>query len=174
MSRPEGRLHAATVPTPAGRLTLLGRAGVLVAAGFAAPAALQDRLPAPLRQLPLVGGGLDGPQAAFAGYLAGDLAALDRVRVAQPGTAFRAAVQQSLRAVPAGTTISYAELARRAGAPTAVRAAAGACAANLLAVVVPCHRVVARDGSLHGYRYGLAVKEWLLGHERSALGRPAG
>src|SRR5262249_8984518 len=71
----------------------------------------------------------------------------------------------AMRAVPAGTTISYAELAARAGQPTAPRAAGAACAANLIAPVIPCHRIVGRDGSLHGYYYGLPCKERLLAHQ---------
>lgn len=78
------------------------------------------------------------------------------------GTAFQQRVWQALRAVPAGATISYAELAARIGAPSAARAVAGACAANPLAVAIPCHRVVRHDGGLSGYRWGVARKQTLL------------
>lgn len=81
------------------------------------------------------------------------------------GTAFQQRVWQALRAIPAGTTLSYAELARRLGVPTAIRAVAGACAANTLAVAIPCHRVVRSDGSLAGYRWGVARKRALLDRE---------
>jgi AraC family transcriptional regulator of adaptative response/methylated-DNA-[protein]-cysteine methyltransferase len=84
------------------------------------------------------------------------------------GTAFQLRVWEALRAIPAGETVSYAELARRLGAPRAVRAVAGACAANGLAVAVPCHRVVREDGGLAGYRWGLARKAALLARERDA------
>jgi AraC family transcriptional regulator of adaptative response/methylated-DNA-[protein]-cysteine methyltransferase len=84
------------------------------------------------------------------------------------GTAFQARVWRALQAVPAGETVSYAELARRLGAPRAVRAVAGACAANPLAVAIPCHRVVRSDGGLSGYRWGVARKRALL--EREAAG----
>ena len=77
-----------------------------------------------------------------------------------------------MRAVPAGTTISYAGLAERAGLTRAARAAGSACAANLIAPVVPCHRAVRTDGSLGGYYYGLARKEWLLRHEGAAPAAP--
>ncbi len=81
------------------------------------------------------------------------------------GTAFQQRVWEALRAVPAGTTTSYAELARRLGRPTATRAVARACAANPLAVAIPCHRVVRTDGGLSGYRWGVARKRTLLERE---------
>lgn len=83
------------------------------------------------------------------------------------GTAFQQRVWQALREIPVGTTVSYSELAQRIGAPNAVRAVAGACAANTLAVVVPCHRVVRTDGSLSGYRWGVERKRTLLARESS-------
>lgn len=86
------------------------------------------------------------------------------------GTAFQHRVWHALRQIPPGTTISYAELARRIGAPKAVRAVAGACAANRLAVAVPCHRVVRHDGSLSGYRWGVERKRELLSREVAAAG----
>jgi methylated-DNA-[protein]-cysteine S-methyltransferase len=70
-----------------------------------------------------------------------------------------------MRAVVPGTTVSYATLAAQAGNPAAPRAAGAACAANLIAPVVPCHRVLRTGGRLGGYYYGLDRKEWLLRHE---------
>lgn len=81
------------------------------------------------------------------------------------GTAFQHRVWQALRKIPAGTTASYAEIARRIGSPQAVRAVAQACAANKIAVAIPCHRVVRTDGSLSGYRWGVARKRTLLARE---------
>ncbi len=81
------------------------------------------------------------------------------------GTAFQQRVWQALREIPAGTTASYAEIAARIGAPRAVRAVAQACAANHLAVAIPCHRVVRSDGNLSGYRWGVARKRELLERE---------
>ena len=78
------------------------------------------------------------------------------------GTAFQQRVWQALRAIPPGTTVSYAELAERIDAPRAVRAVAQACAANRIAVAIPCHRVLRRDGSLSGYRWGVERKRALL------------
>lgn len=81
------------------------------------------------------------------------------------GTAFQQRVWQALRAIPAGHTVSYAGLAAAIGRPAATRAVAGACAANTLAVAVPCHRVVRSDGGLSGYRWGAGRKRALLDRE---------
>ncbi|HUG26037.1 bifunctional DNA-binding transcriptional regulator/O6-methylguanine-DNA methyltransferase Ada [Piscinibacter sp.] len=81
------------------------------------------------------------------------------------GTAFQQRVWQALRQVPAGRTVSYTEIAQRIGAPSAVRAVAQACGANALAVAIPCHRVVRRDGALSGYRWGVERKRALLARE---------
>ena len=84
------------------------------------------------------------------------------------GTPFQQRVWQALRAIPAVSTASYTDIAGRIGQPHAVRAVAGACAANVLAVAIPCHRVIRSDGSLSGYRCGLQRKHELLQRE----GRP--
>ncbi len=81
------------------------------------------------------------------------------------GTAFQQRVWQALQSIPAGQTASYRDVAERIGSPKAVRAVAGACAANALAVVVPCHRVVRNDGGLSGYRWGVERKRVLLEKE---------
>jgi AraC family transcriptional regulator of adaptative response/methylated-DNA-[protein]-cysteine methyltransferase len=81
------------------------------------------------------------------------------------GTAFQQRVWQALQEVPVGETVSYAEVARRIGSPKAVRAVAGACAANKLAVAIPCHRVVRNDGALSGYAWGVERKRALLDRE---------
>ncbi|MBV9782253.1 MAG: bifunctional DNA-binding transcriptional regulator/O6-methylguanine-DNA methyltransferase Ada [Acidisphaera sp.] len=83
------------------------------------------------------------------------------------GTAFQRKVWETLQTIPAGATLSYAELAARVGNPKAVRAVAGACAANALAVAVPCHRVVGAHGGLAGYRWGVARKRRLLEREQA-------
>jgi AraC family transcriptional regulator of adaptative response/methylated-DNA-[protein]-cysteine methyltransferase len=81
------------------------------------------------------------------------------------GTAFQQRVWQALRKIPTGATASYADIARRIGAPKSVRAVAQACAANRLAVAIPCHRVVCNDGGLSGYRWGVERKRALLDRE---------
>jgi AraC family transcriptional regulator, regulatory protein of adaptative response / methylated-DNA-[protein]-cysteine methyltransferase len=82
------------------------------------------------------------------------------------GTLFEQRVWQALRDIPAGTSLTYSELAAAVGAPGAVRAVASACAANAIAVAIPCHRVLRRDGTLSGYRWGVARKRALLDREQ--------
>lgn len=82
------------------------------------------------------------------------------------GTAFQMRVWEELRRIPRGQRISYGELARRIGRPKAARAVARACAANPLAILTPCHRVVRENGDLAGYRWGIERKWWLLEQEQ--------
>lgn len=84
------------------------------------------------------------------------------------GTAFQQRVWQALAEIPAGETASYADVAAKIGKPTAVRAVAQACAANALAVAIPCHRAVRNDGALSGYRWGVERKRALLDREAAA------
>lgn len=86
------------------------------------------------------------------------------------GTSFQERVWRALLATSAGQTLSYAELAARIGQPRAARAAAGACASNSLAVVVPCHRAVRGSGELSGYKWGVQRKQVLLEMERAVAG----
>jgi methylated-DNA-[protein]-cysteine S-methyltransferase len=159
-------LIATTVATPLGEMSLLGTADCLHVAAFGNDLDdLRDRLPHALRGEP-VRRGETPAAAALRDYFAGDVRALDRVDVHQPGGPFHTAVWREMRAIPPGTTVSYGELAARAGAPRAARAAGSACARNAVCLFVPCHRVVGRDGSLGGYYYGLATKRSLLDHER--------
>ncbi|MEN3535375.1 methylated-DNA--[protein]-cysteine S-methyltransferase [Microbispora sp. ZYX-F-249] len=159
-----------TLPTPVGPLAILARDGVLVAAGFTAdPREMVARLSPSLRALPLREGDLGDAAEAVRDYLDGKVDALDRIPAEQPGTPTRQRLYEALRAVPAGTTVSYAQLAEKAGLPrTAARAAGAACAQNLIAPFVPCHRVLPSTGGYGGYYYGTSVKEWLLAHESRA------
>ena len=102
-------------------------------------------------------------------YLAGDLESLDAIPVDVEGTAFQQKVWKALRRIPAGRTISYGELARRIGMPSAMRAVGAANGANPVPLVVPCHRVIGASGKLTGYGGGMRRKEWLLRHEGAAF-----
>jgi methylated-DNA-[protein]-cysteine S-methyltransferase len=102
-------------------------------------------------------------------YFDGDLTSLDEVDVALHGTPFQQRVWTTLRTVTAGTTASYAKLAGRVGAPSAVRAVGAANGANPVAIILPCHRIIGSNGSLTGYGGGLDRKRWLLQHERARL-----
>jgi methylated-DNA-[protein]-cysteine S-methyltransferase len=106
---------------------------------------------------------------AMCDYFLGDLGAIDSIPVTTGGTSFQREVWAALRTIQAGTTLSYAALARQLGRPKSVRAVGAANAANPVAIVVPCHRVIGTDGSLSGYGGGISRKRWLLVHEGVAL-----
>jgi methylated-DNA-[protein]-cysteine S-methyltransferase len=177
-----GPLLAVVLPSPAGDLTaLLTEDGVVRAAGFAPVAAMAARLPRVVGR-PVLGPGVLGPDAApvlvpaadpaarqvaeaVARYADGEPDALGSVPVAQPGGPFQQRAWAAMRAIPAGSTLTYAGLALAAGSPAAVRAAGSACARNLVAPFVPCHRVLRSGGALGGYYYGVDVKRALLAHE---------
>ena len=164
------QLETATVETPLGPFRVAARDGVLVAAAFAGSHATSlPRLEAPPPPSETrAGADPAGAVSALCRYLAGDLTALDGVPVDPSGTPFQRDVWAALRRIPVGTTITYAELARRIGRPRAVRAVGAANGANPVALFVPCHRVVGADG-LRGYAGGLPRKEWLLSHEGAPL-----
>jgi methylated-DNA-[protein]-cysteine S-methyltransferase len=141
-----------TFPTPLGDILLTGDGDTLAGLTFAGtptPDMVRDKaaLKEPLRQL--------------RAYLAGELKTFE-LALKQTGTPFQERVWGELCAIPYGETISYAELARRIGQPTASRAVGSANGRNQIAVIVPCHRVIAADGTLGGYGGELWRKEWLL------------
>lgn len=102
-------------------------------------------------------------------YAAGDVSAVDALLVSQRETPFRREVWEALRGVEAGRAVTYSELAGLACRPTAVRAAASVCTTNLVALIIPCHRVVRADGSLGKYLFGRELKGRLLAHEGTLL-----
>lgn len=126
---------------------------------------LQDRFP----KARLVGGDRDYEAlvARVVGFVEAPALGLD-LPLDVRGTAFQQRVWQALRDIPAGRTVSYAEIAGRIGAPKATRAVAAACAANALAVAIPCHRVIRRDGALSGYAWGAERKRALLDREAAS------
>ena len=126
---------------------------------------LQDRFP----RASLIGADREFEQlvAKVVGFVEAPALGLD-LPLDVRGTAFQQRVWQALRKIPAGSTVSYADIAKRIGSPSSVRAVAQACAANLLAVAIPCHRVLRTDGALSGYRWGVERKRALL--EREANG----
>lgn len=124
---------------------------------------LQDRFPA---------AELEGADAAFDDTVAKVVGLVEApgIGLSLPldvrGTAFQQRVWEALRQIPSGETVSYSELAERIGLPSGARAIAGACAANPVAVAIPCHRVVRNDGALSGYRWGVERKRALLEREK--------
>jgi AraC family transcriptional regulator of adaptative response/methylated-DNA-[protein]-cysteine methyltransferase len=126
---------------------------------------LQDRFP----KAHLIGAdaAFEGLVARVVGFVEAPAQGLD-LPLDVRGTAFQQRVWQALRRIPSGSTASYAEIAQRIGRPKAVRAVAQACAANGIAVAIPCHRVVRTDGALSGYRWGVERKRALLEREKAA------
>jgi methylated-DNA-[protein]-cysteine S-methyltransferase len=167
----EASMNTTTISTPAGPLTVLEHGGAVRAAGFTADPAdllplIHPSLRAGLADRPRHRPDLGPISTAMAAYLDGDLTAIDDVAVEQQaGGEFRTHAWRVMRQIKPGEPITYTGFAALAGRPAAVRAAAAACARNAVALFVPCHRVLRTDGGLGGYRWGLPVKKWLLGHE---------
>lgn len=163
VSTPGGAAHAVVDP----------RDGALRLFAWHDPADSLARLPLGLRERGFESAAASTAEVAdvagaIARYGDGDPTAheaLAALAVEQTGGPFFGETWRALRTVPAGSRVTYTELAALAGRPSAVRAAASACARNLVALVVPCHRVLRRDGSLGGFAYGLEVKRALLAHE---------
>jgi methylated-DNA-[protein]-cysteine S-methyltransferase len=160
-------VNTSTISTPAGPLTIVEHDGAVRAAGFTAdPGALLSLIHPSLRAEPRQRPDLGPITAATAAYLAGDLTAIDDVPVEQhTDGVYLAHAWRVMREIKAGAPVTYTAFAGLTGRPRAVRAAAAACARNAVALYVPCHRVLRTDGGLGGYRWGLDVKKWLLGHE---------
>jgi len=164
--------HTIEIPTgpfAGGVFSVIAQGAVVRAAGFttdwAALASLAKLDPDRIRP-----GGPDHPAlTAAARYFGGDLTALDTVSAVEAvaPSPFRGAARDELRKIPPGETRTYTQLAAAAGNPGAVRAAAGGCASNPIALFVPCHRVLRSDGSLGGFLYGIELKRRLIDHERA-------
>ena len=152
--------------TPIGTLNLIAHEDVLLAANLSTMSAAKASLDEDdrsvgfkeVKRLPII-------SELISDYFDGDVTALDSIKVRQPGAPFSQAAWKAMRRVKAGKTMSYADLADRAGSPAAVRAAGSACAKNAIVLVVPCHRIVKTGGALGNYAYGLNKKEWLLRFE---------
>lgn len=159
------------IASPLGDLLAVTHGQTLHALDFADFEARFQRLFARHHPAAAVGEGAAPPAitAAFAAYFAGDLAALDRLSVAGIGSDFQRRVWAALRAIPAGETRSYGQLAAAIGQPSASRAVGLANGANPIGIVVPCHRVIGSGGALTGYAGGVERKAWLLRHEGALL-----
>lgn len=163
-------MRTTTLTTPAGPFTVVANeADEVLAAGFTTdPDALLALVHPTLRGAgtPRHFADLGPVTDTVLSYLDGDLTAIDKVPVRQHSDGqFLGHAWRTLREVRPGGPVTYTGLAALAGRPTAVRAAAQACARNAAALFVPCHRVVRTDGTLGGYRWGLPVKKWLLAFE---------
>jgi methylated-DNA-[protein]-cysteine S-methyltransferase len=157
-----------TMSTPDGPFTIIARNGAVLASGWTAEAGEltgqihPELLPAEFVQVLELG----EISEAVSAFYAGDPDPAMRVQVVQKSGPFRSHAWDVLRTVSPGRPVTYTEYAELSGNPKAVRAAASACAMNAAALFVPCHRVIRTDGTLGGFRWGLAVKESLLGREK--------
>ena len=159
-------LFKTTHRTPIGLLYLISSEDVLLGAGFRSFEDLLERMDPDdssleaknVKTIPII-------SDLIADYFAGDFSALGGIKVRQPGEKFSQAIWKAMRKFPAGKTLSYSDLAARAGSPAAVRAAGTACGRNLIAPIIPCHRIIKSGGALGNYGYGLETKDWLLRHE---------
>ena len=162
----------ATLETMCGPFTIVMRGDAVIASGWTTSTdELMEPVSARLRPDSIRSwSDLGEVSRAVTRYFEGDLLAIDGVEVEQHSGPFIEHAWRVLRSIPAGSPITYAELAAKVGRPDAVRAAANACAFNAAALFVPCHRIV-RTGTipwerrLGGFRWGLAVKRQLLDHE---------
>jgi methylated-DNA-[protein]-cysteine S-methyltransferase len=155
-----------TIDTTDGPFTVLAREdGAVLASGWSDDLeTMLERIRPADRPIGTIAGTVTAMDAVRA-YYDGDLTAIDEVPVAQFGGPFRTHAWTVLRTVTAGHPVTYTEFAAASGRPSAVRAAASACATNAPALFVPCHRVLRTDGSLGGFAWGLDVKRSLLDRE---------
>jgi len=167
-------LLTSTMTTPIGPLTLVASDGVLRAASFTdEPGEVHARLDATARNEELHRTDDLGPiTEALRAYFDGEVTAIDSLPVEQPGNGWFQSAWKVMREVPAGSTLTYRELAAGVSDPSNARVAGFACARNRIVLVVPCHRIVRTGGSLGDYYYGLDVKSWLLRHEGMDVGLP--
>lgn len=169
-----GIARTATVTTPAGPFTVIVTdtevGPTVLASGWTGD--FGDLLPliAPVLRpdSPKRVRSIDGVTEAVTAYHDGTVTVIDGVPVLQRSGEFLQHAWDVLRAVPAGTPVTYTEFAAKAGRPAAVRAAGSACSRNAAALFVPCHRVVPATGGVGGFRWGAPVKRWLLDHEANA------
>lgn len=139
--------------TPIGKLHLLADDQILIGASFNQ---IKNSKAKSVSKIPVI-------SDLISDYFDGEIEAINAIKVSQPGATFSQSAWKAMRKVKG--VISYADLAKRAGSPAAVRAAGSACANNAIVLVVPCHRIVKTGGALGNYGYGLNKKEWLLRHE---------
>ncbi|MGY1741625.1 MULTISPECIES: methylated-DNA--[protein]-cysteine S-methyltransferase [unclassified Blastococcus] len=179
MTASSPRARFATVPTPPGPFTVVVTEGadgadVVLAGGWTDD--VGDLLPVVHRALRPESVALDPSLPVLdvvEAFHAGDVGVIDGVPVRQRSGPFLTEAWEVLRTVPAGRPDTYAAFAARCGRPTAIRAAANACARNAAALFVPCHRVLGSDGGMGGFRWGTDVKRWLLAHEAAHATQPA-
>jgi len=159
-------LHTTTVKTPVGDLYLVAKEDIVLASGFKSIQSLIERMsPDDIEKDIKHVGKISVISDLVKDYLDGDLNALNAIKVRQAGAKFSQDAWKAMRKIPAGKVLSYAQLAKRAGSADAIRAAGTACGNNLIAPIIPCHRIIKTSGAIGNYGYGVKIKEWLLSHE---------
>ena len=152
-------LLASSIKTPIGILNLLADDQILIGTNLTTISAFNAGSEVKIvKTIPVI-------SELINDYFDGDFSAINAIKVRQSGAAFSQGAWKAMRKVGAGKTISYSDLAEKAGSPAAVRAAGSACANNAIMLVVPCHRIVKTGGALGNYAGGVDKKEWLLRHE---------
>jgi methylated-DNA-[protein]-cysteine S-methyltransferase len=154
------------IETPLGTMYLAIEDGALQEAGFVETWARPVAEPDEGASFDSLSSEAQRVRDAVAAYFEGDVEAIDEIRIEPQGTEFQVAVWRAIREVPAGRTVSYQDIARAVGKPSAYRAVGTATGRNPVGIAVPCHRIVRSDGGLGGYGGGLHRKEWFLEHER--------
>ncbi len=159
-------LAATNLRTPIGELTLIADEDILLASGFYGVENLKNRiLDQEIKQKIKHSKSIPIISELVEAYFEGDLNSINAIKVRQSGAKFSQEVWKALRKIPSGKTWTYSDLAARAGSKAAIRAAGTACGNNLIAPIVPCHRVIKSGGAIGNYAYGIKIKEWLLNHE---------
>lgn len=160
-------VHIEEIESPVGTVVLAESGGALCALDFESSVKpVVERLKRRYGSIEVASGNGARPfRDRIEAYFAGDLSAIEGLQVNPKGTVFQREVWSALQRIPPGSTTCYSELAVKIGRPAAIRAVGMANARNPIAVVIPCHRVIGRDGSLTGYAGGLERKRWLLQHE---------
>jgi methylated-DNA-[protein]-cysteine S-methyltransferase len=156
------KLQGWSCPTPLGPFSVVAHNGVAVAAGFTEN--FDDLLLPPnsdgIEMVSEIAGVTDRVKA----YFGGDISAIDDIPIRPSGSERKIGAWKALRKAPPGP-MSYKGLSELMPPPASARSAARACATNPICLIVPCHRFIGSDGKMHGYYWGLEVKEWLLDHE---------
>jgi methylated-DNA-[protein]-cysteine S-methyltransferase len=167
MTKPPYSLRLESLASPIGDLLVVAIGEAVCAIAFEGSEADTERyLARRYAKCPKVRGPVPARvREALDCYFQGEMTAFEGIETAVRGTAFQERVWGALKRIPAGRTASYAEIAQRIGQPTAVRAVGLANGQNPVPIVIPCHRVIGRDGSLTGFGGGLERKAWLLRHE---------
>jgi methylated-DNA-[protein]-cysteine S-methyltransferase len=159
----EMKLRAWTIPSPAGPFGLVADGDEVVASGFTEDIEeLLANVPGEqgAEMVSEIRGVTDGIEA----YFNGDLSAIDDIKVRPTGSERKLGAWAAMRKTSPGP-MTYKQLAERMPPPASARSAARACATNPVALIVPCHRFIGSDGKMHGFGWGVPVKEWLLAHE---------